>query len=570
MHLNIQSKRQQTFDAIVVGSGISGGWAAKELCEKGLKTLVLERGRMVRHVADYPTMNWNPWDSPYADRLTAKEIQEDYPVQSRTSYAVLQSTKHFFVNDRDYPYIQKKPFTWMRGDHVGGKSLMWARWAYRWSDYDFAAPTKDGVGIDWPIRYRDLAPWYDYVESYIGVSGERDGIAQTPDGKFLPPWEMNCIEKHVKAKVAAHYTDRMLAIGRTANITVQHGGRGACMARSLCERGCPYGAYFSSNAVTLPAADSTGSMTLRPHSIVHTILYDRSRKKATGVRIIDAQTKQTIDFYGKVIFLCASALASTGILLRSVKESFPDELGNTSGELGHNVMDNHFRVGARGIHDGYTDQYYKGRRPVGVLVPRFQNLDQKTQRKDYLRGFVLYGSGSRAGYMRNEPDAYAFGADYKNRLTKPGPWSFGFLGFGECLPNHQNQVYLDYDRPDPWGLPQLVMDVAHGQNEKAMRKEMQSASAEMLEAAGFRDIRTYDEKSEPGLSIHEMGSARMGKDPKTSVFNRWNQMHDIPNVFATDGSVMCSNGWGNPSLTYMAMTARACDYAVKEMRKNNL
>ena len=570
MNLSIQTNQKQTYDAIVVGSGISGGWAAKELCEKGLKTLVLERGRMVRHVADYPTMNWQPWDLPYGDRLTPREIIEDYPVQSRTAYAVLQSTKHFFVNDREYPYIQKRPFTWMRGDHVGGKSIMWGRWAYRWSDYDFAAPARDGVGIDWPIRYRDLAPWYDYVESYIGVSAAKDGIPQTPDGKFLPPWEMNCIEKHVKQKLADHYTDRILAIGRTANITRIHGGRGACMARSLCERGCPYGAYFSSNAVTLPAAEATGNMTLRPHSIVHTILYDRDRRKVSGVRIIDAQTKESMEFYGRVIFLCASALASTGILLRSVKESFPDGLGNTSGELGHNVMDNHFRVGARGEHDGYTDQYYKGRRPVGVFVPRFQNLDKKTQRKDYLRGFVLYGSGSRRGYWRDEPDAFAFGAAYKDRLTVPGPWTFGFLGFGECLPNHRNQIYLDYDRPDPWGLPQLVMDVAHGENEKAMRKEMQSASAEMLEAAGFKKIKTYDEKSEPGLSIHEMGSARMGKDPKISVLNRWNQMHDIPNVFVTDGSGMCSNGWGNPSLTYMAMTARACDHAVKEMKKRNL
>ena len=570
MNLNIQADQQNTYDAIVIGSGISGGWAAKELCEKGLKTLVLERGRMVRHLADYPTMNWHPWDISYGDRLTPKEIAEDYPVQSRTSYAVLQSTKHFFVNDREYPYIQKKPFTWMRGDHVGGKSLMWARWAYRWSDYDFGAPARDGVGIDWPIRYRDLAPWYDYVESYIGVSGSSDGLAQIPDGKFLPPWEMNCIEQHVKGKLADHYADRRLTIGRTANITRPHGGRGACMARSLCERGCPYGAYFSSNAVTLPAAETTGNLTLRPHSIVHTILYDKQKKKASGVRIVDAQTKESMEFHGKIIFLCASTLATTAILMRSVKESFPDGLGNTSDQLGHNVMDNHFRVGAYGQHDGYTDQYYQGRRPVGVLVPRFQNLDEDSRRKDYLRGFVLYGFGSRSGYLRDAPDAFAFGGDYKDRLTKPGPWTFNLLGFGECLPDYDNRVYLDYDQLDPWGLPQLVMDVAHGENEKAMREEMRTTSAEMLEVAGFKNITTYDDQSEPGLSIHEMGSARMGRDPATSVLNRWNQMHDIPNIFATDGSGMCSNGWGNPSLTYMAMTARACDYAVKELNKRNL
>lgn len=570
MNQNTHAIQQNTYDAIVVGSGISGGWAAKELCEKGLKTLVLERGRMVKHIEDYPTMNWNPWDLPYGDRLTPHEIREDYPVQSRTAYAVLQSTKHFFVKDRDYPYIQERPFTWMRGDHVGGKSIMWGRWAYRWSDFDFAAPAIDGVGIDWPIRYQDLAPWYDYVESYIGVSANKDGIPQIPDGIFLPPWQMNCIETHVRDKIAAHFPERVLTIGRTANITQPHGGRSACQARSLCERGCPYSGYFSSNSVTLPAAANTGNLTLRPHSIVHTILYDKEKRRANGVRVIDAQSKESIDFFGRIIFLCASTLASTAILLRSVKESFPDGLGDTSGQLGHNVMDNHFRTGARGEFDGLSGQYYKGRRPVGVFVPRFQNLDRRSRRKDYLRGFVLYGFGGRSGYMRSDPDAFAFGADYKDRLTEPGPWGFNFLGFGERLPDFNNRIFLDYDHPDPWGLPQLVMDVGPGENELAMRKEMQSSSAEMLEVAGFKNIKTYDDRSEPGLSIHEMGSARMGKDPRTSVLNRWNQLHHIPNIFVTDGSGMCSNGWGNPSLTYMALTARACDFAVKEMNRMNL
>jgi choline dehydrogenase-like flavoprotein len=467
MHINAKSKARQTYDAIVVGTGISGGWAAKELCEKGLKTLVLERGRMVRHLQDYPTMNLHPWELPYGNRLTPQEIEEDYPVQSKTSYAVQQSTKHFFVKDREYPYIQKKPFLWTRGYQVGGKSITWGRWAYRWSDYDFAAPARDGIGIDWPLRYRDLAPWYDYVESYIGVSGNLDGLPQIPDGKFLPPWEMNCIEKHVRQKLAEHYTDRVLTIGRTVNLTVPHGGRGQCMARNLCRRGCPYGAYFSSNAVTLPAAEKTGKLTLRPHSIVHTLLYNKEKKRASGVRIIDAQTKETMEFYGKVIFLCASTMGTTGILLNSVNRSLPDGLGNTSGQLGHNVMDNHFQVGAYGEFDGFEDQYYKGRRPVDVLVPRFQNLDAKTRRQDYRRGFVLYGWGGRDDYWRDAPDAYAFGGAYKDRLTKPGPWSFTFLGFGETLPNYRNQVSLDYDRPDPFGLPQLVMDVAFGENEKA-------------------------------------------------------------------------------------------------------
>ena len=567
MNLNLTSKKQRTFDAIVVGTGISGGWAAKELCQKGLRTLVLERGRMVRHLVDYPTMNLHPWELPYGDRLTPEEIEEDYPVQSRTAYAVKQSTKHFFVKDREYPYIEKKPFTWMRGYQVGGKSITWGRWAYRWSDFDFEAPTRDGVGIDWPIRYRDIAPWYDYVESYIGVSGHHDRLPQIPDGQFLPPFEMNCVEADLKHKISERYSDRVLTIGRTANISVAHNGRAPCQARKLCRRGCPFGAYFSSNAVTLPAAEATGNMTLRPYSIVRHILYDKAHNRAVGVKVVDAESRETINFHAKVIFLCASTLGSTSILLNSVNESFPDGLGNTSGQLGHNLMDNHFRVGANGTHAGFTDRYYKGRRPVGVFIPRFQNLDKKTRRKDYLRGFVLYGNGSRG---RQGGDSLAFGGAFKDRATELGPWTFNFTAFGETLPRYKNQVTLDYDQPDPFGLPQLVLNVEFGENERAMREEMASSSAEILESTGFKNVRTYDHNSEPGLSIHEMGAARMGKDPKESVLNRWSQMHDIPNVFATDGSGMCSNGWGNPSLTYMALTARACDHAVREMKKGNL
>ena len=570
MNLNLKSKEQQSFDAIVVGTGISGGWAAKELCEKGLKTLVLERGRMVKHLIDYPTMHSHPWELPYGDRLTPKEIENDYPIQSKTAYAVKQSTKHFFVKDREHPYIQKKPFVWMRGYQVGGKSITWGRWTYRWSDVDFEANTKDGIGMDWPIRYKDIEPWYDYVESIIGVSGNRDGLYQIPDGKFLPPFEMNCIEEHVRQKIANHYSDRILTIGRTASISVAHKGRGPCMARNLCRRGCPFSAYFSSNAVTLPAAEATGNMSLRPHSIVHSILYDKKRKRASGVRIIDAQSRESLEFNAKVIFLCASTLGSTSILLHSVKETLPDGLGNSSEQLGHNIMDNHFRVGANGVHDNFTDKYYKGRRPVGVFIPRFQNLDQKTRRNDYFRGFVLYGNGSRQGYGRGGSDPFAFGGDFKDSLTVPGKWTFSFTAFGESLPNYKNQLTLDYDRLDPFGLPQPVLDVEFGENEKAMRQEMASSSAEILEVAGFKNVQTYDRNSEPGLSIHEMGAARMGKDPKTSVLNRWSQMHDIPNVFVTDGSGMCSNGWGNPSLTYMALTARACHFAVSEMKKGNI
>jgi choline dehydrogenase-like flavoprotein len=568
MNLNLSSREQRTFDAIVVGTGISGGWAAKELSERGLKTLVLERGRMVRHLEDYPTMYKHPWELPYGNALTHREKEEIYPVQSRTAYAVTQDTKHFFVKDSEHPYIQEKPFLWTRGYHVGGRSLTWGRWAYRRGDSDFAVHERDGVGIDWPIRYQDLEPWYDHVETFIGVSGNRDGLPQIPDGIFLPPWEMNCLEKHVEERLATHYTDRRLTIGRTANITRPHGGRGSCMARNLCRRGCPFGAYFSSNSSTLPAAQATGNMTLRPDSIAHTVLYDRGTRKASGVRVVDAETGESIDFYSRIVFLCASTLGSTGILLNSLEHTFPDGLGNRSGELGHNLMDNHFRVGASGTYDGLEDRYYKGRRPVDVLVPQFQNLDRRTERKDYRRGFSTYGWAGRQGI--GQGGALEFGAEYKDNLTTPGSWSMGFLAFGECLPRHENRMYLDHRSSDRWGIPKLVVDMEFGENEREMRKEMASSSAEMLEVSGFRDIRTYDDESPPGLSIHEMGTARMGHDPRTSVLNRWNQMHEIPNVFVTDGSCMTSNGWGNPSLTYMALTARACDHAVNEMNRGNL
>lgn len=570
MNLNTKAKQQASFDAIVIGTGISGGWAAKELCEKGMKTLVLERGRMVEHIKDYPTMNKDLWELPYGNNLSPQEIEKEYKVQSRTEYAVKQDTKHFFVKDSEHPYTEKKKFTWMRGYHVGGKSLTWARWTFRWSDIDFEANAKDGVGVDWPIRYRDIEPWYDYVESYIGVSGRKDGLKQLPDGKFLPPWDMNCIEKHLESRISEHYDDRMLTLGRTTNLSVTHRGT-RCQARNLCRRGCPYGAFFSSNAVTLPDAAKTGNMTLRANSIVHEIIYDKESGKASGVRVIDALTRETFEYYAKVIFVCASTINSTWILMNSKSNEFPDGLGNSSGQLGHNVMDHHFRVGAYGTHDGYNDQYYKGRRPVGVIVPKFQNLDKKTERKDYLRGFSCYGGGGREGLWRSgEEKAYAFGEAMKNELVVPGPWTFRFNAFGECLPHFDNKIELDYDNTDQWGLPTLIMDVEFRENEKKMRKEMMESCVEMLEVGGFKDIQTYDDQSEPGLGIHEMGTARMGRDPKTSVLNKYNQLHDVPNVYVTDGSCMASSAWQNPSLTYMALTARAVDHAVGELKKGNL
>ncbi len=559
---------QQTWDAIVIGSGISGGWAAKELCEKGLKTLVLERGRMVRHVQDYPTMFKAPWELPYADQLTREELK-NYPVQRRTGYTLRQSTKHWWVNDLENPYTEVKRFDWIRGYHVGGRSIMWGRQSYRWSDLDFEANLKDGVAVDWPIRYKDIEPWYDYVERFIGVSGKKEGLPQLPDGRFLPPMELNCVEEHLRQQIAEHYDDRILTIGRSANLTKPHNGRGQCQYRNLCIRGCPYGAYFSSNASTLPAAEATGNMTLRPHSIVNSIIYDPKTNRATGVRVIDARTGEWHEFYAKVIFCCASTLGTTFILLNSTSETFPDGLGNSSGVLGHYLMDHHFMCGAAGRFEGFEDKYYKGRRPNGIYIPRFRNLDKKTRHKDYIRGFGYQGGASRLNWTRAIREM-GFGPKLKEELTAPGPWRMGLGGFGECLPYYENKVTLNHEKKDKWGQPTLVIDCEFKDNEMKMREDMKASAAEMLEAAGFKDVETYDAGAYPGLAIHEMGTARMGRDPKTSVLNGWNQMHDVPNVFVTDGACMTSSACQNPSLTYMALTARAAAYAVELLKKGEL
>ena len=570
MNFNSKGSEEITYDAIIVGSGVSGGWAAKELTEKGLKVLLLERGRDVKH-GQYPTANLDEWDVPFRGDLTPEE-RKDYLKQTRTGYTVTQFTKHWWVKDTEHPYEETKPFNWIRGYHVGGRSLLWGRHSYRLSDIDFTANAKEGHAVDWPIRYADISPWYDHVERYIGVSGRMVGHPQTPDGIFQPEMELNCVEDHFSKKVADSFNGRIVMPGRVAHITQQGGlnGRGTCQFRNRCIRGCPYGAYFSSNASTLPAAYATGNLTLRPFSIVHSVNYDPETQKATGVNVIDAETKETLEFRSKIIFLCASALPTASILMNSKSDRFPDGLGNDSGELGHNVMDHHFQVGARGELDGYMDKYYKGRKPNGIFIPRFRNISKATTRKDYTRGFGYQGGARRGGWYR--PSEARIGKALKEELIQPGGWSMNVLAFGECKPYHDNKMVLRDDKLDKWGLPTIDLDVEWKENEYNMRPDMMTSAAEMLESAGFKNIQEYDnvEWSHPGNGIHEMGTARMGRDPKTSVLNKWNQVHAAPNVFVTDGACMTSAGNQNPSLTYMAMTARAANHAVEELKKLNL
>ena len=562
---------ENEFDAIVIGTGISGGWAAKELCENGLKTLVLERGRMLKHVDDYTTANMDNWDFPSGDKIT-NTIKERQPKQSRTGYVNSEATKHLFVDDIKHPYNEDKPFDWIRGYHVGGRSLTWGRQSHRLTKFDFEGNAKEGVAVDWPIRYNDLAPWYDYVEDYIGVTGENLGLDQYPDGKLLKPMEMNCVEDVFKNSLSKKYSDRILTIGRSAHITegTKPGlGRMTCQYRNRCRRGCPFGAYFSSNSSTLPAAEATGNMTLRPNSVVYEIMYDENNKRASGVKIIDAETKLTYEYKAKVVFVCASTVGSTSILLQSKSNRFSNGLGNDSGELGHNLMDHHFQVGARGKHDGFEDKYYTGRRPSGVYIPKFRNIGGDTNQKDFLRGYGYQGGASRGDWMESVAEA-SYGKDLKQVILAPGDWTTGINGFGETLPHHDNKMYLNYDKKDKWGLPTTTFDAHIRENELSMRKDMKKQAIEMLEGAGFKNVRGYDKKYTLGLGIHEMGTARMGRDPKTSVLNKFNQIHSVKNVFVTDGSAMTSSGNVNPSLTYMALTARAVKHAVSELKKKNI
>ena len=558
--------QEPQYDAIVVGSGISGGWAAKELTEKGLKVLVLERGKNVEHVKDYVNATKPPWAYPHRGGRT-KAMEAAYPVLKR-DYPLNEKNLDWWASDKDSPYTETRPFDWYRGYQVGGRSLMWGRQSYRHGDLDFEANAKEGIAVDWPIRYAEIAPWYDYVEKFAGISGNRDGIASLPDGQYQPAIPLNCAEKSVSEKLEKAFGGtRRLVPGRAANLTQPLNGRGACQSRNACWLGCPYGAYFSTQSSTLPAARKTGNLTLMPFQIVSEVIYDKDRKRATGVRVVDAVTEKTIEYSAKIIFLCASTLNSTWLLMRSATDIWPGGLGSSSGELGHNLMDHHFRLGARGDIDGMEDQYYVGRKPNGFYIPRFRNVGG--DKRDYLRGFGYQGGASRGDWGRAVAEL-GIGGDFKDATAAVGKWSIGSTAFGEMLPAHSNRISLDPTKKDKWGMPVLNIDCATGENEARMRKDMMADMAEMLTAAGVKNVTTYDGGYTPGMGIHEMGTARMGRDPKTSILNGHNQVWDAPNVFVTDGSAMTSAACVNPSLTYMALTARAADFAVGELKKKNL
>jgi choline dehydrogenase-like flavoprotein len=573
-NLNGKAQQAHTYDAIVVGSGISGGWAAKELTEKGLKTLLLERGRKVEHIKDYTGMNNNPWDKALRGNISAA-VKARHPVQSKC-YAFLEDNTDFWVDDVDHPYEEVKPFNWLRGYHLGGRSLMWHRQSYRWSQMDFESNARDGHGVDWPIRYTDLAPWYDYVETFAGISGTKEGLPQLPDGQFLPPFELNCAEQHTSERIKENWDDRRMIPGRAAHLTQPTAlhkslGRGQCMSRNRCHNGCPFGAYFSSNSATLPAAERTGNLTIRTDAIVAEIIFDHDTQRAKGVRIIDRLTKKTEEYFAKIIFLNASTLGSTFVLLNSTSRRFPNGFGNDSGVIGHYLMDHHFEVGATGRLEKFDDKYYKGRKPNGMYVPRFRNLPGGEQHPDFVRGYGFQVSCTRDGWRRviSKP---GFGRSLKDEMQEPGGWNIWFGGWGEMLPHFDNHVRLDTTKTDQWGLPILQVNCEFRENERAMRPDIMQTAQEMLEAAGYVGIEPFDdlEKAPPGHCIHEMGTCRMGRDPKTSALNQWNQMWASPNVFVTDGACMASSACQNPSLTYMALTARAADHAVKELKRGNI
>jgi choline dehydrogenase-like flavoprotein len=566
LQINNKAVEQNSYDAIVIGSGISGGWAAKELCEKGLKVLMLERGRNFEHIKDYETAALHPWEFKHRN-IKTREEKEKYPVINR-SFASTVPTLNYWTNEQDCPYVEVKPFTWWRSYQLGGRSILWGRQSYRWSDIDFEANAKDGIAIDWPIRYKDLAPWYDHVEKFAGISGSMQGLPQLPDGQFLPPFELNCVEKDVASRIKEKFNGlRHLFIGRVANLSAPIPGRTQCQYRDRCWEGCPFGGYFSTQSSTLPAALATGNLTVRPYSIVTKIIYDKDTRKAKGVEVLDAETNQTYEFSSRIVFLNASAMNSAWVLFNSATEIWPDGLGSSSGELGHNIMDHHYNLGANGIIEGYEDKYYYGKRPTGFYIPRFANLNG--DKRNYLRGFGYQGAARRDAWTRDVAEL-SIGGAYKDMLAEPGQWRIGATGFGEILPYHENKTYLHKEKKDKWGLPVLAMDAELKENEMKMREDIKSELKAMFEAGGAKDVTTWDGGHNMGHGIHEMGTARMGHEPKTSVLNKWNQVWDARNVFVTDGACMTSSACQNPSLTYMALTARAANYATDELKKGNL
>ncbi|NLR78272.1 GMC oxidoreductase [Chitinophaga eiseniae] len=569
MSNNNTSLQNRTFDAIVIGSGISGGWAAKEFTEKGLKTLVLERGRDVKHLKDYPTTSQFPWEFPHRGQVPAA-IKAANPSISRC-YAYKEDAMHFFVKDNDHPYGQPKPFDWIRGYQVGGKSLMWARQTQRWSDFDFEGPARDGFATDWPIRYKDISPWYSYVEKFVGISGNKDGLPHLPDGEFLPPMELSCVENYFKDFVKDNYKDRQVIYARCAHLTQPQQihldqGRGQCQKRDLCQRGCPFGGYFSSNSSTIPWAQKTGHLTLRPFSVVHSIIYDEQKGKATGVRVIDTNTKEMMEYYATVIFVNAAAVNTNLILLNSTSHRFPNGLGNDSGTLGKYFAFHNYRGHISAQYEGFKDSTTDGRRPTSAYIPRFRNVHK--QETDFLRG---YAAGFDTGRGRHT-NTDGFGKSLKEQLFNPetGPWYVGSHMMGETIPKEKSTLTLDANKKDEWGIPQINIDVDYDDNDEKMLKDFFEQMTEMYTKAGFTNIKTGDSKQAPGLDIHEMGGARMGLDPKTSILNKWNQMHACKNVFVTDGACMTSTSTQNPSLTYMALTARAVDYAVQQLKKGEI
>jgi choline dehydrogenase-like flavoprotein len=558
-----------TYDAIVVGSGISGGWAAKELCEAGLKTLVLERGRDVKHIIDYPTATLAPWEFPHRGEMPEKFMKENPLITKAAGFD--ESTQHFFIKDSDHPYVQERPFDWIRGYQVGGKSLIWGRACPRWSPYEFTAPARYGYGIEWPIGYEDVAPWYSHVEQFAGICGNKDGLESMPDGDYLPPFEFNCVEKDLQKKISSKYKDRFMIQGRWAQLTEARDihvkqGRTRCQARDLCMRGCPFGGYFSSNSSTLPWAAATGNLTVRPHSVVHSVIYDEKKNKAVGVRIIDSETHQATEYFSRIIFMNASALNTNLVLLNSVSNRFPNGLGNDSGLLGKYICHHNYNGSVNGRIEGYQDTYYYGRRPSESMMPNFRNF--KKQDMDFVGGYMAFmGCYRKRGEGTDGPQ---IGEDYKKALSEAGEWGCYMYMQGETIPKITNQVYLSKDKKDQWGIPLLVTDVGYDHNDKLLFQDFLEQATETLSNGGVKDIEQTDRKWAPGRDIHEMGGCRMGKDPKTSLLNGHNQLHHCNNVFVTDGACMTSTANQSPSILYMALTARASRFAVNELKKQNL